>query len=238
MIRLLASRLDVVVAVTPEQVTPWLRRGVPSSRICVVPNGVPVPSPQATGDAVRASLALSSNAFVAVVVAALRPEKRVPDFVKAVLKARESCPDLVGLVVGDGPDRAAVSDAIGGSSAIKLLGQRDDVSSVLSACDVAVMSSEFEASPMAIIEAMAAGLPVIATDVGAVREMVRPGETGTLVPPNQPGRIAEAIIDMANNPTDRHRLGANARLAHAQDWDSERMVERYLAVFEEADRSR
>jgi glycosyltransferase involved in cell wall biosynthesis len=169
-------------------------------------------------------------------VASLRPEKRVSDFIRAVLKARETCPELIGLVVGDGPDREAVERTAGGNPAIRLLGYRDDVSNVLSACDIAVMSSAFEASPMAIIEAMAAGLPVVATNVGAVGELVRVGETGILVPPNQPLEMAAAIGDLVAHPHVRRLLGTNARKVHARDWNSATMVNRYAAIFGEAKR--
>ena len=98
---------------------------------------------------------------------------------------------------------------------------------ILSAADLFVLASEREAAPMAILEAMAAGLPVIATAVGSVPEIVREGETGRLVAPGDPAALAAVLAQLAGDGELRARMGAAAVRAHRERYDSEPMIDRY-----------
>lgn len=231
MTKLLAHRLDRVIVVTSGQSAAWIARGYPSERILVVPNGVESPHVTEARSEVRRSLSLPHTAVVAVSVCSLRPEKRIPDFVEAVLHARKRRPELVGLVVGDGPDRPAIEQASAVSSGgIVALGQRGDISRLLSAADIFVSASEREASPMAILEAMAAGLPVIATAVGGVPQMVQDSRSGVLVPPRSSADLASALEQLTANPSARAAMGQRGSELHQQHWSALKMVDGYIEV--------
>jgi glycosyltransferase involved in cell wall biosynthesis len=118
------------------------------------------------------------------------------------------------MIVGDGPDRERVEDELARSSLrrrVRLLGERDDVPGLLSDADVFVLASRSEGLPLSVIEAMAAGLPVVASDVGGVGELVREGETGLLVPPGDPAALADALRLLLADRGLRRRLGSGGR---------------------------
>ncbi len=123
--------------------------------------------------ALRAELGVAPRAFLAVLVAALRPEKRATAFVEQVTAAHAAEPSIPGLVVGDGPDAAAVARAAEHSGGVvRMTGYRADALDVMHAADVVCLTSAVEALPMSVLEAMSVARPVIATDVGDVREVV------------------------------------------------------------------
>ena len=118
------------------------------------------------------------------------------------------------VVVGDGPGRPALEAEIhrlGLERAVVLLGDRSDVADLLGRADVFVLSSTSEGLPISILEAMAAALPVVASSVGGVAEAVDDGQTGLLVPPRDPVRLAAALERLLDDPALRRRLGANGR---------------------------
>jgi glycosyltransferase involved in cell wall biosynthesis len=234
MIAFLARRLTRVILVSPDQCAGWLGYGCPRERIAIIPNGVVFQDIPSSRSAVRRELGLPEDAVVAMMVASLRPVKRVPDFVRAVRRARERCPSLVGVVVGDGVEHRAVHDAAAGDAGVLLLGHRDDVPRLLQAADVAALTSAHEAMPMALLEAMAAGLPVVATDVGGVAGVVADGETGVLVPPRDPEAVARALERLAGDGELRRRMGAAGRERCRRQWNAEAMADSYLEVLSEA----
>lgn len=136
------------------------------------------------------------------------------DFLTLVRAAAKLEPGSFRLrIAGDGPDRerlVAEIDRLGLAAAVDLLGTQPDVGSLLDAADVFVLSSTSEGLPMSVLEAMAAGLPVVASAVGGVPELVD-GETGALVPPADPGALAAALARLAAEPQLRERLGAAGR---------------------------
>jgi glycosyltransferase involved in cell wall biosynthesis len=162
----------------------------------------------------------------------MRPVKRIGDFVAAVQMAREEQPELIGVVVGDGPDRPAIEATIADRSAIHLLGHRDDVQRVLAAADIFALASEHEAAPMAILEAMASALPVVSTRVGSVPELVAEEETGLLVPPAHPEALARALAELAGDPDRRRLMGRAGQARHRADWSAERMIDGYEGALE------
>jgi glycosyltransferase involved in cell wall biosynthesis len=235
MVRLLARRLDWVILVSDAQADSWVSdRGCQPDRITVIANGVQAPNGATSRAEVRAALHLPDTAVVALLVATLRAEKRARDFVAGVARARQSNPDLVGLVVGDGPERASVQAAAQGEDAIRLLGHRDDVPELMQAADIFVLTSEYEAVPMAILEAMAAGLPVVATRVGDIPSVIDDGEHGWLVAPGDVDAIAARLVELAGDPQRRAALGAAAVRRHAERYDAETMIDRYAEFLRRA----
>jgi glycosyltransferase involved in cell wall biosynthesis len=126
------------------------------------------------------------------------------------------------VIVGDGPDRSAVEAEVrrlGLDSVVRLAGVRNDVAELLAAADLFVLSSRSEGLPLSILEAMAAGLPVVASSVGGVPELVVDGETGLLVPPGDPRSLARAIERLLADAALRGRLGAAGRARVVEHFD-------------------
>jgi glycosyltransferase involved in cell wall biosynthesis len=134
--------------------------------------------------------------------------------------------DWHAALVGDGPGLGEVAARVEARGRIELLGPRGDVSEVLARSDVFVLSSRSEGFPVSILEAMAAGLPVVATDVGGVAEAVVHDETGYLVPPGDPRALAEALERLVADPDLRRRLGESGRARALRLFD----VPRYRAA--------
>jgi glycosyltransferase involved in cell wall biosynthesis len=233
MARLLARRIDRVIVVSADQAAAWRERRYPAERIVLVANGVDAPEIADTKLELRRELGIAQDAVAALLVATLRPEKDVPAFVRAVRRARATHPELIGLVAGEGPDRPAVEQAAAGDPAVRLLGHRDDIASLLKAADLFVLSSRFEAVPMAILEAMAAGLPVLATRVGSIPEMVADGQSGLLVDPGDEDAMAGALATLAADRSLRDAMGAQGAQRHRERWNADTMVEGYARVLEE-----
>jgi glycosyltransferase involved in cell wall biosynthesis len=107
-----------------------------------------------------------------------------------------------------------------------LLGRRTDVADVLASLDVAVCCSDFEAAPLSVMEYMGAGLPVVATRVGGLPDLVLEGKTGLLVPPRDPGALAAAVRALLGSPAERRLLGTAARERQRAEYDFARFVTR------------
>ena len=173
-------------------------------RTVVIPNAVDVSSaPQAAPEHEKAQI---------VAVGRLKPPK---DFL-TLLRALAVLPrgTFEAVIVGDGPDRTRLAreiDELGIEESVQLLGERSDVPALLAESDVFVLSSKSEGLPVSVLEAMAAGLPTVASRVGGVPELVADGEQGLLVPPGDVGALAAALARLIAEPATRRRLGDAAR---------------------------
>jgi glycosyltransferase involved in cell wall biosynthesis len=148
-----------------------------------------------------------------VTVGRLQAPKDTLTLVRALEKLPRGA--YTAVIVGDGPDRPALEAEIGRlglDSFVQVVGERNDVAERLAASDLFVLSSRSEGLPLSILEAMAAGLPVVATNVGGVPELVLDGETGFLVPPGNPQSLAGAMERLLEDSALRRRLGAAGRL--------------------------
>jgi glycosyltransferase involved in cell wall biosynthesis len=199
------------------------RTRMPDELFYTVSNGVDIPAPldAATRASLRASVGVSGDRLLALFVGRLVPVKNLPSLIRAMaLLEPAQRPWLV--LVGDGPERdeiQALADASGVSGDLCFLGERRDVDRLLQAADYLVLPSHFEGLSNAILEAMAAGCPVIASAVGGSPELVENGHTGLLYPPDDATALAEAMRRMAD-PALRQRLslGASRHIAshHSQ----------------------
>ncbi len=131
-------------------------------------------------------------------------------------------------IVGDGPDRAELETLA--SPSVELLGERDDVAQLLAESDVFVLSSASEGMPMSVLEAMAAGLPIVASAVGGVPELV--GDAGILVPPRDERALTDAIASLLADPARRAQLGAAARERVLREFSIERFRAEHVALYE------
>jgi glycosyltransferase involved in cell wall biosynthesis len=166
-------------------------------------------------------------------VSMLRPQKRIDVLIDAFARIEREHPTARLVVVGDGPERPALQCRVAelGLRGVQFLGQRDDVGALLAAFDIFTMSSETEGSPLALIDAMRAGLGVVATAVGGIPEMAPHGECAVLVPPNDADRLATGIALLVQDRALRERLGAAARDRAEQHFVVERMVEDWSDLF-------
>ena len=220
-----------------------LAAGVPDSHIEVIvpgiemPNELPGPNERA---AARARWGLSSDEFVIGHVAAFTREKGQDVALQAALLLAPKFPQARMLLAGDGPERtqpALVELARRASGSAQLPGFVDDLDQFYTALDLFIMPSRSEAWGLTALRAMAYGLPVIASNVGGLPEVVEHGKSGWLVPPESPEALAEAILDAASDPARLCEFGRNARDRAAQ-FSMERTVERterfYLRLLADA----
>lgn len=231
-------RRDRVVAVGQSVRQALMRNeGIPGRRIRVIYNGIPVERFRRDEEArrrLRAAWGLSPDDFVVLQVARLDRLKDHPTAIRAAQRLRTE--NLRWLFVGDGPERAAIESEIarlGLQDRVQLLGERRDIPELLSAADAFVLTSISEGIPVTVLEAMAAGLPVAATRVGGLPELVCEGETGLLVAPSDPAAVAHAVRVMM---ADRDRSAAWGRAGRklAEDRFSEsRMHAEYRRLLEE-----
>lgn len=184
-------------------------------QITVIPNAVPeMPhSDAAQTAALRARLGCTPGALVAIAVGRLAAPKGYPDLLTAFAQIAPQFPDAYLWIVGKGvlwDDLRSEINRLGLQERVKLLGQRNDVPLLLAAADVFVNASHWEGLPLAVLEAMMAGLPVVATSVGDTPSILPPG-TGLLVPPHTPEKLAEGLRTLFSDVSLRRRWGQAAR---------------------------
>jgi glycosyltransferase involved in cell wall biosynthesis len=151
-----------------------------------------------------------------VVVGRLVPIKRLDVFVEAMALVRHRLPGVTATLVGDGPERRRLGDAarrLGVDDRLRFAGFHRDVRPWLATARLCVLSSDSEGLPLALVEAMMSGLPVVATDVGDVGDLVEDGVSGFLVPRRDPQRLADRIVEALGNEARRSELGRRAREA-------------------------
>jgi glycosyltransferase involved in cell wall biosynthesis len=202
------------------------REHVPRDRLHVIPNGLDlarfVPRPP------RPELRH------VVTVANLRPEKGHDTVLAAAAQILDRHPDATFTFAGDGPRRDGlemVARALGIGPRVRFLGECRDVAAVLAEADLFVLPSRSEAFPNAVIEAMAAGVPVVASEVGGIPEVVRHLHTGLLVPPDDVDALANAMVAVMDHPAQAATLAECARREVERHYSIERMVERFEHLY-------
>ena len=224
-------RADAVVVLTERTATALRADGVPAERLVVNPSGFDPALFAGSGRDVFPSVARPRIGYVG----RLAPQKRADRLVQAVGRMRETA---ALVLVGDGPDRALVRRLVAASPARERITEvgfvdHTSVPAVLSSLDVLVLPSAYEEMGSVLTEAMAAGLPVVASDVGGIPEVVRHGETGLLVPPDDVDALAAALDRIVADPDLRARLAAGARArARSYAWPAlaGRVAEIYARV--------
>ncbi len=228
------SLSDHFIAVSESVAADLIRRGVPRRKIHVVYNGVAEPSRLPEPAAARRDLGLAPGPTVGT-VARLHAVKGVRYLLQAaaILQRRGVACQVV--VVGDGPERGALEREgreLGLAPPARFLGFRERPVELLPALDVFVLPSLMEGMGLAVLEAMLAGLPVVASRVGGVRELVAEGETGLLVPPADPQSLADALMRLLGDPDLARRLGEAGRERYRRDFALESFARGTEAVYD------
>lgn len=208
----------------------------PAAKVNTIYNGVDCErfSPQ-DATPIRSELGIAADAPVVGILAALRPEKNHELFLHGAAAIRQSLPMAHFIVVGDGPKRSelqTLAKNLGIADAVHFVGSRSDVPALLAACNVVALTSHNEASPVSILEALACGVPVVASNVGSVRETVVDGVTGRLFAPGDEGAFVAATIGLLQDRDEASRLGAEGRRRVEARWSLEAMVRGYEELIE------
>ncbi|MBA2301618.1 MAG: GT4 family glycosyltransferase PelF [Acidobacteria bacterium] len=201
--------------------------GVEDDKILVIPNGI--------DPGMFAAHRYSSEPRRVTMIACLREEKRIDVLVRAVPRVLARYPDAQFTLAGDGTCRNELVDLVqqlGVADRVRFLGHREDVPDVLAEADVFVLPSRSEAFPNSVMEAMAAGVPVVASDVGGIPELVRDGATGRLVPPGNVDALANALLDLLGNPRQVEEFGRAGRRIIEQTYSFDRMVDQFETLYE------
>ena len=210
--------------------------GVPAERQRLVYEGVLDRAPAAGGRSALAALGIPGGAPVIGNVAALTDHKDHATLVEAMARLRGRAPEARLLIAGEGPLRRALEAqvrALGLGDRVVLAGFRGDLDRLLPACAVFCLSSRLEGLGTSLLDAMAFGLPIVATAAGGIPEAVEDGVTGRLVPPRDPAALADALVGVLGDESGRRALGAAGRRRFEERFTTERMVEGTLRVLEE-----
>ena len=217
------------------------RSAIDAERIRVIRNGIDLSTYTSSGLAEDYSSAalqfgIGPHSLVCGTVARLHPQKGIRHLIDAFALLRTNFPDLKLLVVGDGPERLNLANqaaALGVSQSVIFAGQWNSPVHCLRLMNVFVLPSLYEGFPNALLEAMAALVPVVASDVGGVGELVRHEENGLLVPPESPSRLADAIRSILLNPEKAKRMATLALDRIRKEFSLEGMLNEYDDLYEE-----
>ena len=229
--RLAAHWCRTIVALSTDERDAGLaaRVGAPS-KYRVIPNGVPLERFALPRRPVRGRI---------LMVGRLAPPKRPDLAIRAFTSVRERIPEAELHVVGDGPLREeaeALAVQLGLAGSVRFLGNREDVPELLAEAECALLASDYEGCPLAVVEAMAASVAVVATEVGGVGELVRPGVTAVVARKGDAEALARGLLDALSDPERAAVLGAEGRLLAQEELSLDRMVGRLVGLYEETAR--
>ena len=205
---------DKIIAVSHAVKRDLIDQGVNANKIVVVQNGIDVSRESGNRQSIRAELQRKPNYPTVGTITRLSPQKDIPTFLRMADFVIRDFPKTQFIIVGDGEKRGelqALAENLGLQNHVKFLGYREDARDILKSFDIFALSSLWEGLPIVILEAMAAGKPVVATAVDGVTEVVDHGKTGLLVEPSKPELLAECIVELINNPNKTKSMGKRGR---------------------------
>jgi glycosyltransferase involved in cell wall biosynthesis len=233
----LTCRLSERVTCVSGAVARFTRRHshVPSGRLTVIPNGIDLHADRDSEPVDRGQLGMPAPGVVALFVGRLDAQKGVDTLLHALGPARGRCGDLHVVLVGAGAERAALerlARELDLTPYVHFLGWRDDVRAIMRAADFLVLPSRWEGMSNAVLEAMAEGLPVIATRAEGSAELVRHDETGILVEIDEPDALASAMAMLGLDSEKRVQYGRAGRERVCREFSLERMIDRHTELYE------
>jgi glycosyltransferase involved in cell wall biosynthesis len=208
--------------------------GIPAEKVLVLPTAY-IPHRETDPTDIRAELGLTPDAHIIGVAASLRVEKALEVMISATGQLVQTFPDVHLVIAGDGPQREALeaqTASAGLTGHVHFLGERRDVTSILNTVNVGALSSDWEGMPLFVLECMATGTPVVATNVGGLPEMVENDRTGLLVPPRDPAALAQAIGALLADPERGRRL-AQAAHERMDDFTIDTVAHRFADLYEQ-----
>lgn len=231
----LAFKLGVIPVAIADAVAESFKKIYTSNNLQIIPNGIPVnlyANNKIDRASMRCSLMISNSDIVFICVARFYPEKNHSLLLDAFSKILSKYPDVHLLLVGDGATRPRIEELASGlGNNIHFLGSRSDVPDLLNSADVFVLSSDWEGNPLSVMEAMAAGKPVISTAVGGIPELVTDGVHGLLTPAGCGEQLSKAMMYLIENPDVRIKMGIAAFERANQKFDFDAMADLYEVLY-------
>jgi len=238
--RFFAGRCRRIICVSPSVLAAHSRRsGLPGQYYTLIPNGIDVGA-YARNDEARTTLrrqwGVAPDQPVAAFVGRLAEEKGIETLLSVVSHMASRGQGLHVVVAGDGPLRNVVENYAAhgeGGESCHVLGHVDNVRDVLSAADMFITTSRWEGMPLAVIEAMAASLPIVGTDVAGTRDAIQGNKAGLLVPADDVVALADTVERLATNADLRHRLGQTGRQFAAEHFTIDATVAAHEALYDQ-----
>jgi glycosyltransferase involved in cell wall biosynthesis len=234
--RRILSRYSRIAAVSAEVERRLQCAGIQRERIELIGNGINVQSFE-LGEHRNPDKCDRQPDLAVGFVGRLSYEKGPDVFIRAARNVLQQHNRVQFQLAGVGPERSSLEQLVrdlGVEDKIRFLGHVRDMPALYREFDIMVSSSRREGSPVAVLEGMACGLPVIATSVGDVPKMIDHGHTGILVPPEDPGQLSQAILELLRNPPGRQQLGQSAKMCVKERFSAERMGSDYLEFYRRA----
>lgn len=235
--RWLARRTDRIVANSSGVRDFYVRHGLPAEKFVVIPNGImPVEVGDVARDRLLSELGLPANARLIGAVGRLWPQKRLKDLIWAADLLKVIRDDVHLLIIGEGPHRRRLEHyrrQVRIEDKVHFLGHRGDVSRLMRHFDVVWLGSEYEGMPNVVMEAMMAGVPVVATDISGNRDLIVNGETGFLAPVGDRAAFARQTKKLLEDHELARRQGAAGRERILSEFTVERMVARHAELYRE-----
>lgn len=230
--------MDRVVCVSEGQAAKVRGAGVPGERVRVIHNSIDTSRFDTIGNsrAVLEGLFPRAPELIVIAVGRLSPEKGFDQLIEAARLVTLHFRAAGFLLVGDGPERERLTRLVrdaGLEGRFILTGFRSDVDVLIAGAHILAQSSHTEGLPNVVLEACAAGVPVVATDVGGTREVIRDGFNGLLAPPGKPGTLAALLLDLLGSPERRTTLGARGQEVVRGEFSFARQSAQYVALFDE-----
>ncbi|MEI2771026.1 MAG: glycosyltransferase family 4 protein [Nitrosomonas ureae] len=235
---IIMKKFSALVAISSEIKEEMIKIGVNASKIKVITNGVDCiefEKAPAKKDA-RKKLEVNESDFIIGSVASLTPEKGHRDLLKAFSTIHLSVPQAKLVFIGEGPEREELQNCVltnGLAKKVLIMGSRDDVRDLYKGFDIFFLASYQEGLPMALLEAMASGVPVIATAVGAIPEVIQNKNNGIIVRPGNIEEMLQAIKIMFLEEELRNLMGEKGMMTVRQRYSSERMLKEYEKLYEQ-----
>ena len=228
--RRLAHHTGTLIAVGEQVKKDLLREGIGQpSQYEVIPPGLQL-GPLPDREQARAEFGLKPHDAVVCFIGRLTAIKRIDRLIEVVRLTAKDVPTIKFLIAGEGAEFPTLLKARDDGLPIMALGWRPDIELILAASDIMILTSDNEGTPVSLIQAGLAGLPVVSTDVGSVKDVVRAGQSGILTDADA-SSLANEIARLTRDPNERRRLGEFARQNYAQRYGSRVLVDRHLEVY-------